>query len=234
MPKKEGIKKLFDDIAPEYDRLNHILSLDIDRTWRSRAVKRIVNEARPLNILDIACGTGDFAIAIARKAIKGSRVTGLDISEGMLAIGREKVEKCGLKDVISLEAGDGENIQYAEGTFDRVSIAFGIRNFEHKEKGLAEMLRVLRTGGTLTILELSEPQNRPARWFYRLYSQKILPRIGGMVSGNRGAYEYLPASVQNFPKPDDFMAMMKKAGFANVRHRAFTFGICRMYTGEKR
>ncbi|MDE6871642.1 MAG: bifunctional demethylmenaquinone methyltransferase/2-methoxy-6-polyprenyl-1,4-benzoquinol methylase UbiE [Bacteroidales bacterium] len=233
MPNKEGIRNLFDNIAPEYDRLNHVLSLDIDKTWRRRAVRRIVSRYEPLNILDIASGTGDFAIAIAKKAAKGSRVTGLDISEGMLAIGREKVAKCGLSGIIGLETGDSEKIPYAEGTFDRVSVAFGVRNFEHIGIGLSEMRRVLRKGGTVTILELSEPQNRIIKWLYRLYFLNVLPMIGGKVSGNRGAYEYLPASVQNFPKPARFMEMMSEAGFSNIRHNSFTFGICRMYTAEK-
>lgn len=233
MPSKEGIKNLFDNIAPEYDRLNHVLSLDIDKIWRRRAVKELADSQEPLNILDVASGTGDFAIAIAKKAAKGSRVTGIDISEGMLAIGREKVTKCGLAETITLEYGDSEKIPYAEETFDRVSAAFGVRNFEHMDTGLAEMRRVLKKGGAITILELSEPQNKIARWFYRLYSTNILPKIGGKVSGNRGAYEYLPASVQRFPKPARFKEMMSEAGFRNIRHKAFTFGICRMYTAEK-
>lgn len=233
MPSTEGIRNLFDNIAPEYDRLNHLLSLDIDKTWRRRAVRKIVSRHKPLNILDIASGTGDFAIAIAQKAAKGSRVTGLDISEGMLAIGREKVSRRGLSGIIDLEQGNCEKIPYAEGTFDRVSVAFGVRNFEHKDIGLSEMRRVLKKGGKVTILELSEPQDRFARWFYRLYFKNILPKIGGKVSGNRSAYEYLPASVQNFPRPERFMEMMSEAGFSDVRHKAFTFGICRMYTAGK-
>lgn len=233
MPKKEGIQKLFDNIAPEYDRLNHIMSLNIDKTWRRRAVKRMTGTSNPLNILDIACGTGDFAIAIARKAPSGSRITGLDISSGMIEIGREKVAKAGLSKTVSLEQGDSEDIQYGEGTFDRVSVAFGVRNFENMDKGLKEMYRVLKKDGKIVILELSVPQNRLMRWFYNLYFVKILPKIGGKVSGDRGAYEYLPASVLNFPKPDRFKAMMAEAGFANIRHKSFTFGICRMFTADK-
>jgi len=233
MPQKESIKKLFDDIAPEYDRLNHVMSLDIDKIWRRRAVKKITGGGNALNILDIASGTGDFAIAIAQKAGAGSRITGIDISEGMLAIGREKIAGCGLRDIISLETGDSENIPYAEGTFDRVSVAFGVRNFEHVDKGLSEMFRVLRPKGTVTILELSEPQNSLLKRLYRLYSMNVLPMIGGKFSGNRGAYEYLPASVSKFPGPEKFMEMIREAGFENVRHKAFTLGICRMYTAEK-
>lgn len=233
MPKKERIRQLFDNIAPEYDRLNHLLSLDIDKTWRRRAVRQIVDTSAPLNILDVACGTGDFAVAIARKAAEGSHITGLDLSEGMLSIGREKILKAGLASVIGLEQGDSEDIPYGEGCFDRVSAAFGVRNFEHLDKGLREMFRVLKKGGKLVILELSVPRNSVMRWLYNLYFLKILPVIGGRVSGDRGAYEYLPASVLNFPGPDRFREMMTGAGFSQVRHKAFTFGICRMYIGIK-
>ena len=211
MPKKEKITMLFDSIAPEYDRLNHLLSLDIDKTWRRRAVRRIVDRQCPLNILDVACGTGDFTIAIARKAAPGSRITGLDLSEGMLGIGREKVCKAGLSGAVSLEQGDSEDIPYGEGSFDRISVAFGVRNFEHLDKGLEEMFRVLKTGGKAVILELSVPRNGIMLWLY----------------------EYLPASVLRFPGPEKFKAIMEAAGFSDVRHKSFTFGICRMYTGVK-
>ena len=233
MPRKEGIRQMFDNIAPEYDRLNHILSLDIDRIWRRRAVRKIADASSPLNILDVACGTGDFAVAIARKAAAGSHITGLDLSEGMLAIGREKIFKAGLASTVSLEQGDSEDIPYGEGCFDRVSVAFGVRNFEHIDKGLKEMFRVLKKGGRLVVLELSVPQNRVIRWLYSLYFTKVLPVIGGRVSGDIHAYEYLPASVLEFPGPAKFRSMLESAGFTSVRHRAFTFGICRMYTGEK-
>lgn len=224
---------MFDSIAPEYDRLNHILSLDIDRTWRRRAVKQIVDTSSPLNILDVACGTGDFAIAIARKAGAGSRVTGIDLSEGMLAIGREKVARAGLSGIVGLEHGDSEEINYGEGSFDRVSAAFGVRNFENIGTGLEEMYRVLKKGGKMVILELSVPQNKAMAWLYSLYFIRILPAIGGLFSGDRKAYEYLPASVMHFPKPSEFKAMMKDAGFRDIVHKAFTLGICRMYIGTK-
>ena len=234
MPKKENVRKMFDSIAGDYDRLNHILSLDVDKSWRKKAVKEIVGgSGAPLRILDMACGTGDFAMAIARDAVPGSRITGADISEGMLAGGRKKVEAAGLCDMISLEAGDCEHLDFPDGSFDRVSIAFGIRNFEHIDKGLKEMFRVLKKGGRLVVLELSVPQNRVIRWLYSLYFTKVLPVIGGRVSGDMHAYEYLPASVLEFPGPAKFRSMMESAGFTSVRHRAFTFGICRMYTGEK-
>ena len=231
MAKKEGIRKLFDNIAPDYDKLNHILSLNIDKGWRKKAVREIVDVQSPLAVLDVACGTGDFTIEIAQKAAEGSRVTGIDLSEGMMKIGREKIKAAGVS--ADMVQGDCEALQYEEGTFDRISVGFGVRNFEHLELGLQEMLRVLKPGGKLVILELSVPSNSLVRWFYKLYFLKILPAIGGMVSGDRGAYEYLPASVLRFPAPDKFTAMMQQVGYRNIVHKALTFGICRMYIGEK-
>ena len=231
MAKKEGIRKLFDNIAPDYDKLNHILSLNIDKGWRKKAVREIVDVQSPIAVLDVACGTGDFTIEIAQKAAEGSRVTGIDLSEGMMKIGREKIKAAGVS--ADMVQGDCEALPYADGTFDRISVGFGVRNFEHLEIGLQEMLRVLKPGGKLVILELSVPSNSLVRWFYKLYFLKILPAIGGMVSGDRGAYEYLPASVLRFPAPDKFTAMMQQVGYRNIVHRALTFGICRMYIGEK-
>ena len=232
MAKKEGIRKLFDNIAGDYDRLNHILSLNIDKSWRRKAVKEIINTAEPLNILDEACGTCDFTIEIAKGAPQGSKVTGIDLSEGMLQIGREKCRKEGI--TAELQTGDCEAMPYDEGTFDRIGVAFGVRNFENLPKGLTEMLRVLKPGGKLVILELSIPSNPIIRWCYKLYFLKILPAIGGWVSGNRGAYEYLPSSVLRFPAPEKFMEMMQEAGFEQVRKKSFTMGICHMYIGIKK
>lgn len=231
MPKKEKIRTLFDDIAPDYDKLNHILSLDIDKSWRRKAIREIVEKDTPIKILDVASGTGDFAIGTARKAADGSHITGIDLSEGMLKIGREKVAKEGLSGMISMQAGDCEALPFPDGTFDRVTAAFGVRNFEHLETGLSEMLRVLKQGGKLVILELSVPSNPLLLALYKLYFLHILPAIGGKVSGNKGAYRYLPASVLHFPKPEAFMNMMSGCGYSEVSHKAFTFGICRMYTG---
>ncbi len=357
---------MFDSIAGDYDSLNHILSLDVDKIWRKKALKRIVDVPSPLQVLDLACGTGDFSIAIAKAlgrsfrqaqrppacAATGSavpttepavpatgpavpttepafpvtepavpttepafpvtepafpvtepafpvtepafpvtepafpvtepafpvtepafpvtepaevtnastsstteksspatvnkspatgsstetaesHVTGVDLSEGMLAVMREKVEKAGLTELISIEEGDGEELRFPDDTFDRVTIAFGIRNFEDRPKGLREMLRVLKPGGRLVILELSRPENPVIRWFYDLYFLHILPKIGGKVSGDKAAYAYLPASVAAFPGKKAFMATMREAGFRTVTHKAFTLGVCRMYTGEK-
>ena len=223
---------MFDSIAGDYDALNHILSLDVDKIWRKKALKQIVDAPAPVQVLDLACGTGDFSIAIA-KALTGGHVTGVDLSEGMLAVMREKVDKAELNGMISIEEGDGENLRFPDNTFDRVTIAFGIRNFEDRPKGLREMLRVLKHGGRLVILELSRPENKIIRWFYDLYFLHILPKIGGKVSGDKAAYAYLPASVAAFPGKKEFTATMREAGFRTVTHKAFTLGICRMYTGEK-
>ncbi len=282
---------MFDSIAGDYDSLNHILSLDVDKIWRKKALKQIVDAPAPARVLDLACGTGDFSIAIAKALSRSHKrvgtpieahvkasvkapveapvkapveapakapveaqvtstgfvtgdsgrsdlmtkghVTGVDLSEGMLAVMREKVAKAGLTEMISIEEGDGENLRFPDNTFDRVTIAFGIRNFEDRPKGLREMLRVLKPGGRLVILELSRPENKIIRWFYDLYFLHILPKVGGKVSGDKAAYAYLPASVAAFPGKKAFMATMREAGFRAVTHKAFTLGICRMYTGEK-
>lgn len=231
MAKKEKIKNLFDNIAPDYDKLNHILSLNIDKGWRKKAVREIADCDKPLDILDVACGTGDFTIEICKRATEGSCVTGIDLSEGMMKVGREKIKAARM--CATLEYGDCEALEYPDNTFDRISVGFGVRNFEHLDIGLKEMYRVLKPGGKLVILELSVPSNPIIRWCYKLYFLNILPAIGGMISGDRGAYEYLPASVLHFPAPDKFMPMMYKAGFGKVIHKALTLGICRMYVGIK-
>ena len=232
MPKKEKVREMFDNIAPSYDKLNHVLSMNVDKLWRRHALKEIVDGSAQ-RILDVACGTGDSTISIARAAGEGSTVTGVDISEGMMALVEGKAARAGVGDRIGLQVADGEALPYEDGTFDRVTCAFGIRNFEHKERGLEEFRRVLKPGGRAVILELSVPQNRLVRWGYDLYFSHLLPAIGGAVSGDKAAYRYLPASVHNFPAPKDFCRMMEEAGFTAVRCRTFTFGLCRMFTGEK-
>ena len=232
MPAKEKIESMFDSIAGDYDKLNHIMSLDVDKSWRKRALKEIVDGSGQLEVLDLACGTGDFSITIA-KASDEVKVSGVDLSEGMLAVMADKVERQGLGGRIFFEQGDGENLRFTDGTFDRVTIAFGIRNFEDRLKGLREMFRVLKPGGRLVLLELSRPENKVIRWLYDIYFLRIMPVIGGKVSGDKAAYAYLPASVKTFPGKKEFSAMMAQAGFNNVRHKAFSLGICRMYTGDK-
>lgn len=227
MGKKEGIKRLFNSIASDYDRLNHILSLNIDKGWRRMAVKEIADKDSPVKVLDVACGTGDFTIEIAKKVSAGSEVIGVDISEGMMEIGKEKMLKAGV--TAEMTVADCEALPYDQNTFDRIAVGFGVRNFEHLDLGLREMGRVLKPDGKLVILELSLPSNRLVRGCYMLYFQKILPMVGGFISGDRGAYEYLRTSVLRFPAPDKFIEMLKSAGFEQVEHRPLTFGICRMY-----
>ena len=232
-PDTNKIQSLFDSIAGDYDRLNHLLSLGIDKTWRRRALKRITDGDDEKRILDIACGTGDFSIEIAKHSSPETSVTGLDLSEGMLKVLKQKVHKAGLEDRIAAEQGNSERMRFDDGTFDRVTIAFGIRNFENREAALLEILRVLRPGASLVILELSVPSNPVLRWLYKLYFVHLMPLVGGLVSGDVKAYRYLPASVLAFPPKDEWMATMRACGYAEVSHKAFTFGICRMYAGVK-
>lgn len=225
MPQKEGIRDLFDDIAVKYDRFNHISSFGADRSWRRKAVRAIADTNQPIKVLDVATGTADFAIAVSKKAVKGSHITGIDLSEGMLQVGRKKCH--GLP--IDLEEGDAENLRFEDGSFDRVCVAFGVRNFENLMKGLKEMLRVLKPGGKLVILELSYPKNRLIFSLYKFYSLKILPKIGAGMTGNTGAFTYLPDSILKFPLPEKFIPMLKEAGYSTVSARQFMFGVCRMY-----
>lgn len=232
-PDTNKIQSLFDSIAKDYDKLNHILSLGVDKSWRRRALKWITDGDADKTVLDIACGTGDFSIEIARHSAPATTVTGLDLSNGMLEVMREKVAAAGLSERITAEQGNSECMRFGDSSFDRATIAFGIRNFEERETALKEILRVLKPGGRLVILELSVPANAILRWFYCLYFTKILPWIGGMVSGDKAAYKYLPASVLKFPGKEEWMKTMQDCGYRNVSHKAFTFGICRMYIGEK-
>jgi len=228
MAKKNYVVKMFNDIAPTYDKLNHLLSLNVDKSWRKKAVKRIMQH-KPQRLLDIACGTGDFAIALAQAGVP--EVKGIDISEGMLEVGRQKVKELGLN--IEMKVDDSECLSLEDNSIDAVSVAFGVRNFEHLQQGLNEMCRVLRPEGMVCVLELSVPSNPILLWGYKLYFLHVLPFFGGLISGNRQAYKYLPASVLNFPKPDAFCEMLRKAGFQQVEARAFTFGLCRMFIGIK-
>jgi len=232
-PDTGKIRSLFNSIAPDYDSLNHILSLGTDRIWRRRALEWIVEPSERQSILDVACGTGDFSIAIASKANPQTRVTGLDLSEGMLAVMQKKVKDAHLEGKISSEPGNGEAMRFESESFDRVTIAFGIRNFENRETALKEILRVLKPGGRLVILELSVPSNRIIRAIYNVYFTKVLPLIGGRVSGDMAAYRYLPASVLKFPDKAEWMSTMSECGYTQVIHRSFSLGICRMYIGTK-
>lgn len=235
---------MFDSIAPDYDRLNHILSCGVDRTWRRRALKEAVTPDSAQKILDLACGTGDFSLALARRMSTDSHVYGVDLSDGMLKEMRKKVAAAGSRRarggmevpysrLISAEIGNAESLRFEDGFFDCVAIAFGIRNFTNREVALREILRALKPGGRLVILELSMPTDKLLLRGYKFYFTKVLPWIGGLVSGDKAAYRYLPASVLNFPPKEAWMDTMSSCGFQDVTHRQFSCGICRMYVGRK-
>jgi demethylmenaquinone methyltransferase / 2-methoxy-6-polyprenyl-1,4-benzoquinol methylase len=228
--KKEQVAQMFDNISPKYDLLNHLLSGGIDILWRKKAVK-MLRKAQPQTILDIATGTGDFAIEAL--ALKPQKIVGVDISEGMLRVGREKISKLGMENVIELRSGDSERLPFDDNTFDAVIVSFGVRNFEHLEKGLRDMQRVLKPGGTCLVLEFSKPRRFPFKQLYQFYFKYILPLIGRLVSKDTSAYSYLPESVQAFPDGDDFLAIYQRAGFQNTSCTALTFGISSIYSGQK-
>lgn len=225
---KQYVRSLFDSIAHRYDLLNHLLSGGIDFYWRRRALEHL-REVRPLRILDVATGTGDFAIAALR--LGPEKVVGIDIAEEMLARGRAKVASRGLGAVISLQPGDAEMMEFADGTFDAVTVAFGVRNFENLEAGLAEMRRVLRPGGKAVILEFSRPAAFPLKQLYLFYFRRVLPLIGALVSRNRTAYRYLPETVMQFPQGDSMLAILRRTGFSAPAAERLTFGIASIYTG---
>lgn len=221
---------MFNSIAKRYDFLNHFLSAGIDIIWRKKAVK-LLEKAQPKTILDIATGTGDFALEAVR--LKPQQITGIDISEGMLAVGREKIQKRGLSHLIQLHVGDSENIQFPDNHFDAITVAFGVRNFENLEKGLSEMYRVLKPGGMVVILEFSKPQSFPMKQGYNFYFKNILPLFGKLISKDNAAYTYLPESVQAFPDGNDFLAIFQRIGFKDTKWHSLTFGISSIYTGIK-
>lgn len=229
--KKEEVREMFDNIAPKYDLLNHTLSGNIDRVWRRRVVSE-VRRAKPGRILDVATGTGDLAIAMARR-IRDVQVLAVDLSERMLAVARRKIEARGLDGRIVLDRGDAERLAVADASVDVATVAFGVRNFGDLGAGLRELARTIKPGGKVVILEFSRPRNRLFRVLYEFYTYKILPRIGGMVSKDKRAYEYLPASVGEFPAPAEFMSMMERAGFRGCRARSQSFGIAQIYTGQR-
>ncbi len=231
--KGEEVRRMFDRIAPKYDLLNHTLSAGIDKLWR-RHVVRLAKRQEPTCILDMATGTGDLAIALARH-IPQARVVGADPSEGMLAEARKKVAATNLSDRISFQTASAENLSAFEPeSFDVVTVAFGVRNFDQMELGLKELHRLLRPGGTLLVLEFSNPTAPLIKWLYRWYSHTILPRIGGAISKERTAYEYLPASVDEFPLPEAFCELLKRVGFEPEKPRSQSFGIAQIYQAAKR
>lgn len=228
--KKKQVALMFDSISRNYDLLNHMLSLGIDIRWRKRAI-RLLKQYNPQYILDLATGTGDFAIQAA--SLKPRKITGIDISEGMLDIGREKISRSRLDNQIELLYGDSENLPFENNKFDAVIVAFGVRNFENLKKGLEEMERVLDKGGVGLILEFSKPAKFPFKQIYYLYFNYILPFIGKIVSKDHSAYQYLPESVKAFPDGDGFLNILRQTGFKNTRCYPQTFGISTIYIGEK-
>lgn len=229
--KRAQVERMFDNIAPKYDLLNRVLSLGIDVWWRRRAISYLKN-TRPQAILDVATGTADVAIMAAR-TLRPHSIVGIDIANQMLEIGREKISAAGLSQVISLETGDSERLRFADATFDAVTVAFGVRNFENLEKGLAEMCRVLRPGGRAVILEFSRPHVFPFKQLYNAYFRYVLPLIGRLTSRDARAYAYLFESVQNFPEGNQMCEILTKTGYNQPQFERLTLGICTIYTAVK-
>ncbi|WP_421876214.1 bifunctional demethylmenaquinone methyltransferase/2-methoxy-6-polyprenyl-1,4-benzoquinol methylase UbiE [Marinoscillum sp.] len=228
--KKEQVANMFDNISGKYDFLNHFLSMGIDIAWRKKAIK-LLKKDQPKQILDIATGTGDFAIEALK--LNPDKVTGVDISEGMLAVGREKMKKRNLSDKIELLSGDSEQLQFEDNKFDAVIVSFGVRNFENLEKGLSDMHRVLKPGGKTVILEFSKPKMFPFKQLYSFYFKWILPKIGNTISKDQAAYTYLPESVREFPDGQNFLQILEKVGFKNTKCKPLTLGISSIYVGTK-
>lgn len=225
------VRGMFNDIAPTYDRLNHILSLDIDKIWRKRVV-RIVRKLGAKHIMDMATGTGDLAIAMA-KGIEDSTIYGADFSSEMLAVAKQKIERLGLSERISLTECNAENIPLDEESVDATTVAFGVRNFEHQREALTEIKRTIRKGGHLIVLEFSNPKCGFVRWCYRLYSHHILPAIGRLVSKHATAYTYLPTSIDQFASPENFSALLEEVGFDHIERKSLSMGIAHIYIAHK-
>lgn len=229
--KTKQVEEMFDNIAPTYDTLNHRLSLDIDKGWRRKAIEQLA-PFKPRHILDIATGTGDFAI-LSAKMLRPETLIGADISEGMMEIGRRKVEQASLGNIISFRKEDCLNLSFGDETFDAVTAAFGVRNFQDLDKGLAEMCRVLKKGGHLSIVELSQPVAFPMKQLFWIYSHTILPAYGKIISKDSSAYKYLTATIEAFPQGEAMMDILKKAGFAKTEFRRLTSGVCTLYLATK-
>lgn len=229
--KGSQVRRMFDSIAGTYDLLNHTLSFGIDRIWRGKGIA-FLRPFAPRTILDIATGTGDLALAMCKK-LRPERVIGADISEGMMAVARRKAMDAGCAGRVSFERQDCVALTYADNSFDAVTAAFGVRNFEHIEQGIAEMYRVLKPGGHVMILELSTPERFPMRQLYRIYSTTVIPLIGRMLSREKAAYRYLPASVRVVPQGKVMTDLLSRVGFDEAEARTLTFGICSLYTGVK-
>jgi demethylmenaquinone methyltransferase/2-methoxy-6-polyprenyl-1,4-benzoquinol methylase len=227
--KKSQVEAMFDNIAPKYDFLNHLLSLNIDKRWRKKAIN-LLKPSNPQHILDIATGTGDLAIAL-EKQLKPRQIIGVDLSEGMISFGRIKIFKLGLRKTITLEKGDSESLRFADATFDAATCAFGVRNFENLHKGLSEIKRVLKPNAKFVILEFSMPTNFIVKNIYLTYFQYILPFLGKLFSRDKSAYSYLPESVKNFPYGENMLKIMTEVGFRNSEFKPLMFGIATIYNG---
>ncbi|MBX2939131.1 MAG: bifunctional demethylmenaquinone methyltransferase/2-methoxy-6-polyprenyl-1,4-benzoquinol methylase UbiE [Ferruginibacter sp.] len=231
LEKKHQVEQMFDHIAGNYDFLNRSMSMGIDKRWRKKAILTL-REAAPQKILDVATGTADVAI-MASRLLKPEQIKGIDISEGMLDVGRKKVHSAGLSHVIELLKGDSETINFNDHTFDAVTVAFGVRNFQHLEKGLAEIRRVLKPGGKLVVLEFSKPTSPLYKPFYQLYMKTICPLMAHLFSKSSTAYQYLDESIDKFPEGKNFTRVLESVGFRNTTIQKMTFGICSIYCGEK-
>lgn len=231
LTKKQQVAEMFDRIAFRYDFMNRFLSAGIDKGWRRKALQMLAKE-KPKIMLDVATGTGDVAI-MAYELLKPEKITGIDISDKMLEIGREKVLKLGLDKQIELQSGDSEAINFSDNTFDAVTVAFGVRNFERLEQGLKEISRVLKPGGKLIILEFSKPKITGIAQLYNLYMEMVAPRVASVVSKNKKAYQYLTESVQQFPEGKDFVGILNNVGFRNTSCKKLSLGICSIYCGIK-
>lgn len=230
--KTEQVRQMFDSIAPAYDFMNRAMTLGIDIWWRRLAVKRL-KRIHPAHILDVATGTGDFAIQL-NESLHPQHITGIDLSQGMLDKACRKVKEKGLEEVISFEQGDCMALPMQDETFDAVTVAFGVRNFEHLQQGYQEMARVLKPGGMLCVLELSTPTNSFIRWFYDVYTLHIIPWVGSLKSGDKSAYRYLPKSIAAVPQGDDMLQMMRNADLRDATFKRLTLGVCTIYTAIKR
>lgn len=228
--KKEEVAQMFDNISKRYDFLNHFLSLGIDKLWRKKAIK-LLKPLKPKKIIDLATGTGDFAIEALK--LNPEKVVGVDISNGMLDQGRIKMKKKGVDNIISMEYGDSEDLPFEDGTFDALTVGFGVRNYENLEKGMAEMLRVLNDGGMAVILEFSKPKKFPVKQAFGFYSKYIIPLLGKSISKDSSAYTYLPESVEAFPEGKAFVEILEKVGYKNVKSKMVSGGIATIYYGTK-
>lgn len=229
--KKEQVEQMFDKIADKYDTLNRVLSARIDIGWRRKAIS-ILKKENPKSILDVATGTADMAI-MASKIVNPEKIIGIDISSGMLDIGRKKIEKEGLTNKINLFQGDSTAIKFDDNSFDAVMVAFGVRNFENLEKGLAEMMRVLKPGGKLIILEFSKPKQNTVKFFYNTYMRIVAPKIVRWFKQNKEAYMYLTESAKAFPERQSFIDILKKTGYVDTQFKPLSLGICCIYSGKK-